>query len=88
MLPLEEIKPSGSKSNMGMNGDKLEVTIIPVDEEAYSKTIMMPNSAMIGKWNFDLKCHVHNIFLVRLLKQFGQHIVVRIYEHPKHQYSA
>jgi hypothetical protein len=30
------------------------VTIIPVDEEAYSKTIMMPNSAMIGKWNFIL----------------------------------
>ena len=50
MLPLEEIKPSGSKSNMGMNGDKLEVTIIPVDEEAYSKTIMMPNSAMIFSW--------------------------------------
>ena len=84
MLPLEEIKPSGSKSNMGMSGDKLEVTIIPVDEEAYSKTIMMPNSAMIGKWYFDLKYPVHNIFLVRFLKQFGKHIIVRIYKHSKH----
>jgi len=28
--------------------EKLEVTIIPVDEEPYSKTIMLPSS-MMGK---------------------------------------
>jgi hypothetical protein len=51
---MEEIKSSKSSAN---SPEKLEVTIIPVDEEAYSKTINMPTSSTIGKY---LKLvHIH-----------------------------
>ena len=36
----------------GTNLDKLEVTIIPVDDEPYSKLISIPTQ-MIGKLIFD-----------------------------------
>ena len=47
MMPLEEIKAQSKSSS---STEKLEVTIIPVDEEAYSKTINMPMSSVIGKF--------------------------------------
>lgn len=50
MMPLEEIKAPSSKSASAT--EKLEVTIIPVDEEAYSKTINMPLSSIIGKFTY------------------------------------
>ena len=41
---MEKMKSSYSSGSY----DKLEVTVIPVDEEPYSKTISIPSS-MIGK---------------------------------------
>jgi len=37
---------NSSKSPSGGHSDKLEVTIIPVDEEPYSKMINIPSSMM------------------------------------------
>ena len=45
-MPLEEIKGPNNKS---YNTEKLEVTIIPVDDEAYSKTITIPQASLVGK---------------------------------------
>lgn len=41
---------NSSKSPSGGHSDKLEVTIIPVDEEPYSKMINIPSS-MMGKYS-------------------------------------
>ena len=42
-------KPSGSGGSGGHQSNKLEVTVIPVDDEPFSKTIIIPSS-MIGKF--------------------------------------
>lgn len=45
----------GSKLDSGQY-DKLEVTIIPVDDEPYSKMINIPSS-MMGKYSIQFNFH-------------------------------
>ena len=71
-------RTSANSSNYETNekqslSDKLEVTVIPVDEEPYSKMITIPQS-MIGK------CNRHNLFLGQNFNLFRfQHTHLSIY---------
>ena len=49
--PTSAIKPAATGAALAAASNKLEVTVIPVDDEPFSKTIIIPSS-MIGKYRF------------------------------------